>query len=368
MGKVKRLLFVTIILFLTACKSSLEEVEMQTQVPKTAFKIYSPTSNPNPSKTPAQTSTFFPFEATSTPHQGLTAKAATFEAREVFCEEGYKVESEETILRSLNDQWTIFTCSPQPDDFKDRWDLDVVDYGKRYTKVISTDLTQSWIIFHKDFEWSNRPDALLTKYRWTRDGKYLYLEPNIHNGGDGFSAPGYFIDNQALYRLNLITGDLETILGGMGQYLAFSLSPDDQYLTYVNQEEQKIVNIRDLSTGEEIIIELEEKYVISGAFAWKPDSSGVVFAAGIDGWREGEAGISIFEITINPLHNRTILDNDLRLFIPYYYWDIKDFWIAENELFLYSLSISMPDVFYSKWSINTITGEITLLPTPTPSP
>lgn len=371
--------------FLSSCKS---EVGFQTQS-EIITETASITSSSSPSSIPTNTST-----ATITPTQKPSPSSTTnpedatwvaysetmivrkeeywdniyaeLEQRGVSCKDGYKLEFPDYIVRKSTDEWTVFTCSPEPENIKDRWTPGVVDFNTRYTKVIKTDFSQSWEIFFDGFTWANRPDSLLSSYRWTADGNYLYLVPITYPRGSGFYARGYFIDGGILYRLNLITGQLEDLFSDVQGIYGFSLSPDDQYLAFVTPAERDVVNIWDMSSDEIAVIELGEEYDMAGAFAWTPDSSKLLFAAATDGWLEGAAGISIFKLTINNMYLQMILYNDDRLLIPIYHWELKNYWLAENILNLTSLDYPSEN-YSSQWTLDISTGIVTGA-TPTPRP
>lgn len=48
-------------------------------------------------------------------------------------------------------------------------------------------------------------------------------------------------------------------------------------------------------------IELEKIYVLNGGFTWTPDSRKLIFAAGVNGWEDEKAGISLFQISLNTM-------------------------------------------------------------------
>ena len=294
---------------------------------------------------------------------------ASLEAKGAICRDGFKLEYRESIPRMSNEQWTLFTCSPKPEDFQTQWTPGVVDYGQRYTQVISTDLTTTWTILHTDFSWSKRPQALLSTYRWTQDGKYLYLVPLTYPGGSGWYAPRYFTNGHVLYRLNLETGEFETILRYSKSSFAFLLSPDDRLLAYSYPDEELVVHIRVMENNVERQIELEGNYVRTGAFAWKPDGSKLFFASALTGWEDGAAGISIFKLTLDNMHLQILRNNDMRLLIPFpeYANQERLYWQDDSLLYIMSLDYLSHD-YYSNLALDVNTGIVVAISTPTPRP
>jgi hypothetical protein len=292
---------------------------------------------------------------------------ATLDKRTVKCDDGYQLELPEEVDKMSNEAWSIFTCSPVPKDHKTIWTPGVIDYSRRYTKLIKTDLSQSWIISHRDFSWSNRPNAYLSVRWWTHDGNYVYLVPAVSPSSSGFYAPGYFWDSSVLYRLNLISGEFETILPYAEKGYSFALSPNGQYLVYANPEEKKIVRIRDMISGDETYIELEENYVLTGAFVWKPDSTKLIFASAMNGWDKKNAGISIFKLSMKNMYVQTLLYNDRRLLIPFP--QVKDknlyYWTNENLLNVRSLDY-MSTEYFNELALDIQTGYIVVLATAMP--
>jgi dipeptidyl aminopeptidase/acylaminoacyl peptidase len=290
-----------------------------------------------------------------------TAWPATLETRSVHCNEGYQLEDWVNILRNSNDQWTLFTCSP-----KAGWTSGEVDYGKRYTEIISVDLLHSWIIQHNSFDYSyiNRTDALLSRYRWTADNKYLYLYPTYYPGPDAFSY-SYELRTliHSLYRLNLITGEFELIIENK-QYFDFSLSPNEQYLIFSEKDNSDNIHLRDLRNNHENIINLDENSFVTGAFIWNRAKNIVVIFIGYEkqngGWYDDLSSITIIILDLENLQPKRILTKDPRIFIPSRCSTDNDYWIKDEELCLYSINSNLES--YNKYySINIETEVVTFL-------
>lgn len=310
----------------------------------------------------------------------LTEVPSTLQARQVHCKDGFVLERKLDILRQSSDQWTLFTCSPEPENQSERWTPGAVDFGTRYTQVTKNDLSQTWIIRHGDYDGLviDRPDALLYPYRWTRGGKYVYLYPGYYPGPSGFATSAYFVNAgayQVLYRLNLETGDFETILPRRdGVYYALSLSPDDQFLIYTVTNEPGILHVLNMIDGSARHITLDAGAFVTGRFAWRPDSAKVVFASGYEkvsqDWSDNVSAASIYVLSIKTMHAQLILSKDPRILVPDF--ECKPLsgcsaWLDENTIYLYPLSSEFA-CSDTRFTLNIQTGYLASVPTSTPQP
>lgn len=302
-------------------------------------------------------------------HYMFTQYPATMQARNVKCKEGFVLELEMDILQNSNDKWTLFTCSPEPKNKNLIGTPGVVDYGTRYTQIIKTDLSLTWVIQHNSFDFSmmDRPDALMTSYRWTGNGKYLYLYPRTYTGPCGGGVNSGQLQNNIndLYRINLETGFFEIVLHGK-QYGALGLSPDDQFLVYSQQDEQNIIHIKSMESGKDRTIQLGENIVAAGPFVWKPDGTKIVFAIAYgkksDVYWDDISGTSIIALTTRNMHAQTILTKDSRLLIPSSWGCESRDWVDFNTICLGSISSG------DNFTVNITSGSVKAIPSPTLEP
>lgn len=121
------------------------------------------------------------------------------------------------------------------------------------------------------------------------DGKYLYYSEDV--------TPGPFFQynkdpNGEIYnikRLNLTTGETETVTGGQGGAARPQLSPDGKYLAFVRRVRLKsTLFLQNLETGEEwplydeLSRDQQEAWAIFGVYSnfdWTPDSKSLIFYA-----------------------------------------------------------------------------------------
>jgi hypothetical protein len=303
----------------------------------------------------------------------------TLEARNVKCKDGFALELGLDVIRMSNDRWTVFTCSPTRKNINDLWTPGGVDFGTRYTQIIKTDLSQTWTIQHNTFDYSkiDRPDALLSPYHWSTDGKYLYLYPQYYPGGSGFPQSAFLYAHVgSLYRINLETGEFTLFLKA-DQYVDLAFSPNDQFLAYSERERPDVIHIRNMETENDLQIKLNEDVLASGAFIWYSDSTKVIFFAGYekqsDNWQDNLSGTAIFVLSPKNMNVQKILAKDARLFQPYRCYDDHNIWLDESIICLYSTNDEL-DSWNKFFSFNIKTGEVKFLyswgeaPTSTPKP
>jgi hypothetical protein len=360
---------ISIVTFFLLLLASCNSQSFITQTPLSVTKstlTNSPTGTATMNFNPAPFATLSPADATEV-YFRFTAVPATIEARGAKCEEGFVLEQSLYVLDYSTDLWTLFTCSPVSANRKDMWTPGVVDFGMRYTQLIKTDFSQTWTIQHNKFDYSviNRPEAMLVPKRWTIDDNYVYLAPKRYPGRDYFNAYGYFYNDEELLRLNLNSGKLETILPYAENGYSYSLSPNDQYLAYSLLSEKKIVHIKNMNTGSEQRIELNDDYAITGIFAWAVDSTKLYFVSALNGWDDGKVSTSLFQLTLRNMYLQAILNHDSRFIVPSPQWENRKavYWTSENYLYVDSLNSTE---FFSNIALDVQSGKVIVLATPQP--
>lgn len=295
---------------------------------------------------------------------------ATRAVRGINCKPGFKIELGSELLHYSNDQWTLYTCSPTTGNKFTDAETDNLDFGTRYTNVVKTDLTKTWTIVHSSFDYSriNRIDALLQSYRWTADGKFVFLYPTYYPGGDGFKD-SFFMGTEIreLYRLNLQAGIFEPVLL-YKEFRDFEISPDDHWLIYSEIEHPGALHVRDLDTGSEKQVTLNGKILAAGAFTWTRDSSRVVIFSGYektDGeWDEDLSATEINILDMRQLRIKQIIPKDERLLTPCHPYK-SDSWYSPKSLCLHSISQD-PQYKHKYFSLDLDTGKILNMDTGTP--
>jgi hypothetical protein len=364
--KVKSTIGIAILLlFLFASCVSQSSITQTPTIVTKAIPTNSPNATATINSTPTPQATFNPTQALQATegYFRFTAIPATIEARGAKCKDGFILERGLEVLDYSTDKWTLFTCSPVTANRKDMWTHGAIDFGTRYTQVIKTDFSKTWTIKHSSFDYSiiDRPDALMTPFRWTADGKYLYLYPRYYPGSSG--GPEFFFLHtfiNDLFRINLETGEFELFLK-KDEFGALAFSPNDQFLIYSEQNKPNKVHIKNMETNENSQIEIQEDIVAIGAFVWYPDSTKVVFFAGYGEQKDNLSGTAIFVLTPRNLQVQKVLAKDARIFGPYDECSVKhDTWLDYNTICLDSYNREL-DSWNNIFSFNIKTGVVEYL-------
>lgn len=121
------------------------------------------------------------------------------------------------------------------------------------------------------------------------DGRYVYFSQDV-TPGDVFeyskdSVAGIY----AVRRYDLQSGEIDTVLSGMGGAIRPVPSPDGRYLAYVGRDDfHSTLYLYDLSTGEqrkidaELSRDMQETWAVHGVYpqmGWTEDSHSLVFYA-----------------------------------------------------------------------------------------
>lgn len=334
-------------------------------LPPTASSTKTPTPAPTINSSDATFSAQF---ITSKARTAATRTAAfsTLTSRNAICDDGYGFGSfAEDVLSGLDyystndgERWTVVKCVPEK-----------LSPLNGYTKIINSDNSKTWNISYESLPLPGNYE-FLSGYAIDPIHNFLYLVPSNFFGRDGWCPVCFFGYGSPLYRLNLSSGEITTILPYIenGYYVDSAISPDIHFLAYSDSRDGNHVYIKDLNNGSDQKIELEKVYVINGGFTWTPDGKNLILAAGIDGWEDGKAGISLFQISLSNMKLKTLLFNDRRNLVPWFSSATSKFWLADNVLNLTSVKIKKEDSSWDEWSININTGELILLSTPTPTP
>jgi hypothetical protein len=367
------LTLMVITLILTGCSNaglspSLTQLQRTASISPMPTKVTTPTFSPKQATNIALEPTFIAYEKTQE-YLRNTAYPATLEARNVHCKDGFVIERSIDILSNSNDQWTLFTCSPTPPKTNNNGTPEIVDYGTRYTEIIKTDLSVTWIIPHYSFDYSiiNGPDSMMHPILWTRDGRYLYMYPGyVFAGGDGAPRSGFLYSYiNSIYRINLVTGVFSSVLL-RDQFGDFEFSPDEQSLVYSEQQNPAMIHVRNLETGYDRQVNLGEGIYAAGAFLWNSDGTKIVIFAGYEkkdhDWWDDLSATSIYILNPRDMNVRNILAKNPRIFTPFPCPnDFESIWLNENSICLDSLSELYRDSLINLYSLNIDTGRLVFM-------
>lgn len=167
----------------------------------------------------------------------------------------------EGVFVSPTGEWIANDCRYFTDEFR----------------VFQTDSSALWIIQLSDL-FENYPNdaGSVDAFHWSIDGNFLYFTnlaccPDVDTLRTG----------DTLFILNLQTGDWESLIEGHFNY--YSFSPDDQYLTYIVNNQANANKSIDLqvwkqSTGEKTSIRIGE-FEQAGYAVWKQNGSQLALTA-----------------------------------------------------------------------------------------
>ena len=124
------------------------------------------------------------------------------------------------------------------------------------------------------------PSVNYYPFYWTNDEKTLYISTSLPCP-DSFECWVYE-DGEALYKLDLENQKLFTVLppyiSSPRSSYAFSISPDESFIVFVDQATPSVIYIQSLFSGEEEIVKLSEEVLKTGAFVWSLDSQSIAFS------------------------------------------------------------------------------------------
>jgi hypothetical protein len=236
-----------IIVLLVSCKT----FETGTLVEQTEnIATASPTPR-NATKTPTQTATIEYF-ATWTKEAEISFNTK-IEDILVKC-----VNFDDAIL-SPNHKWLAFVCSDTAFS----------------TLVIANNSDQRWVLKFQDFWYKEAIendytlDGTLYPLFWSMDETFLYFGP--HYAYDPSSACEYAFGISGLYRINVETGEITTILSPLYNWI-YSASPDGQWLV-ISSDKLYLLN---RYTWEKYPINLDGNL---NSVNWSQDNSKIVFSS-----------------------------------------------------------------------------------------
>ena len=122
------------------------------------------------------------------------------------------------------------------------------------------------------------------------DGRYVYFSHDATPGKTFHYSKDSVAGIYKIKRYDRETGEIETIIDGMGGAIRPTPSPDGKTLAYIKRDDfQTSLYLYDLSTGEHTQVydklerDMQETWAIHGVYptiAWTPDNKELVFWAG----------------------------------------------------------------------------------------
>ena len=168
---------------------------------------------------------------------------------------------------------------------------------KHYTKSRSLGAGEVWL-YHKTggkgVMLTKRPNEQkdLGEPAYSPDGKYVYFSQDATPGKSFHYSKDSVKGIYKIKRLELATGEIETIISGTGGAIRPTPSPDGKYLAFIRRDDfQSNLYLYNLKSGEKTQIyqgldrDMQETWAIHGVYptmAWLPKSNGLVF------WADGK--------------------------------------------------------------------------------
>jgi len=163
---------------------------------------------------------------------------------------------------------------------------------KHYTSARSLGAGEVWL-YHK----TGGSGVMLTKRpndqkdlgepAYSADGKYVYFSQDATPGKTFHYSKDSVKGIYKIKRLELATGEIDTIITGKGGAIRPTPSPDGKYIAFISRDDfSSNLYLYNLQSGEEIKIyenlerDLQETWAIHGVYpniAWTPESDSLVF-------------------------------------------------------------------------------------------
>jgi imidazolonepropionase-like amidohydrolase/Tol biopolymer transport system component len=150
------------------------------------------------------------------------------------------------------------------------------------------------------------------------DGKSVYFTRNITSGATFQYAQDSNTDLFDIQRYDLDTGEVTTVVSGVGGSVRPTPSPDGKMIAFVRRERARSkLYVKNLVSGEEHKIydaldqDVQETWAVTGVYpnmAWTPDSRSVVFWAGGKIRRVDSNGSGAAEIPFRVADTRVVID------------------------------------------------------------
>ncbi len=303
------------------------------------------------------------------------------------CPDGYKksyLTSEQYLPAGI--EWLAYTCLVE--DYFDRLQsgLPGGELDWCYTSITNREKTRTWNIDYDRLDWAKKTGLCLYPYRWTDDGRGVYLTPHVYQEVDGPLPADLYKFDIALYYLDLSNGRLSELLpvverdpandswdastysGSVFLSYTFWLSPDGKKFAFTLENRDNELEIRTVNNKTLDVVTLRpDQAGVYGLF-WNRESDEVIFST-LPPYSEDDTGqttICKYSLTSGKL--TTILESNPNNFITAgYHWtgEDADFWYDKSNIWIEPLSWES-DLARQHIIMNIHTGEISIISTPNP--
>ncbi|GHE93662.1 amidohydrolase family protein [Thalassotalea profundi] len=166
---------------------------------------------------------------------------------------------------------------------------------KHYSSRRSLGAGEVWL-YHKTggsgVKLTKRPNDQkdLGEPAFSADGKYVYFSQDATPGKTFHYSKDSVQGIYKIKRLELETGEIDTIISGKGGAIRPTPSPDGKTLAFISRDDfDSNLYLYDLASGKQTLVyeglerDMQETWAIHGVYptiAWTPDNKGLVFWAG----------------------------------------------------------------------------------------
>ena len=332
-------LIVTIMLLLASC---IPAAEVSTPVDTSILSFTStltphPTSIPNPSKVsnPSPTLLFTP---------NATEIAMGFVQSNCFTMGLDAKMSPDSI-------WLASSC---------------IDESDAHVRIARFDGEKGWDLFFQDI--TDFPPCLVYKNQYGEDACFygiLHIDHWHKNGRYVFVDADFLVDRATsfsfgLYRIDAETGQISPYLPMNGFTYVYAFSSDDEKYAYASGNDNYLLHIVSIETGQDISFTVPGKYASIGELLWSPTNEDLILVTHGIGWEDNPAvGFSLVILDIKSGEFTTLISNDVRRLRP-------KKWLSDDTVLLDGFSDD--GQAYLEYQFTVSNNQLAAIPSATPRP
>jgi hypothetical protein len=188
---------------------------------------------------------------------------------------------------------------------------------------------------------------------WFKTGRYVFISADyLIDRGSTFSF--------GLYRIDTETGQVSAYLPMGSSTYNYAFSPDDEKYAYVTGNDNYLLHIVSLDTGQNSTYTVPGSYSSLGELVWSLDNKKLALQAQGIGWTENpKIGFSLDIFDVDTEKFTTFISNDVRRFRP------KQ-WLSNDILLMFGLSDD--GLSYLKYQFDISNNQLVVIPDAIPAP
>jgi hypothetical protein len=176
--------------------------------------------------------------------------------------------------------------------------------------IVNIASKKEWNIYYYDITGESCCAATVRIERWSHDGRYLYVSPQMPASGGLF---WFWRDYIQLIRMNLENGTwIDTKMGS-----SYSFSLNDKFIAF---RRGATIVIHEFQTGDERLFNVPTEYVAFGRFEWSQDNKKIIFVSSSVQELETDEGkpngFTLFLLDVEKMKAQIILEKDERYLYP----------------------------------------------------